>query len=114
MRPRSLVVLVLSGLTALVGCTSHDLVTHAARPGKFETLNCDQLNKRGRELVVRERELQDLMTRAAQGPGGEIAIALAYKTDFTMVQGDLREVDISGANKHCQMKHRTISEQIVR
>jgi hypothetical protein len=98
----------------MVGCTSHDLVTSATRPGKFRLYNCDQLDKRGAELSKRERELSSLIQRAAQGPGGEFAIAIAYRNEHNIVQGDLREIELTGAEKNCVLKYRTVSEQAVR
>ncbi len=106
--------ILLGGLALLCGCTSHDIVTTAARPGKFASYNCDQLNRQGLELVARERELQELMRRAEQGPGGALASTLAYKTDYAMVQGDLREIEISAVDKKCPITHRAVSEGVVR
>lgn len=104
----------LAALAAVGACTSHDVVTTVARPGKFQLYSCDQLNTRGGDLVKRERELQDLIQKASQGPGGAVAIALAYQNEYNTVQGDLREVELTGAEKKCVLKHRSISEQAVR
>jgi hypothetical protein len=110
-RPR--VCLVFAALVTLAGCTSHDLVTTASRPGKFRTYNCDLLDKRGGELIKREHELSDLMQRARQGPGGELAIAIAYQNEYNIVQGDLREIELTGTERNCALKFRTISERAV-
>ena len=67
----------LAGLFAVTGCTSHDIVTSASRPGKFRLYNCEQLDNRGAEVLKRERELNELMQKARQGAGGEIAVAIA-------------------------------------
>jgi hypothetical protein len=112
--PRATLPAAVAALFLLGGCTGHDLVANAARPGKYRLYNCDQLNKRGVELVKREAELQGLIDKARQGPGGEIAIALAYMNEFNTVQGELREIDITGTDKNCQLKYRTISDGAVR
>ena len=104
----------LAAAIALAGCTSHDIVASATRPGKYRLYNCEQLNKRGSELVKRERELEALMQKATQAPGGELAVAIAYRNEYNIAQGDLREVEIEGAEKKCVLKYRTVSERAVR
>ena len=104
----------ISALVAVAGCTSHDLVTSASRPGKFRLYSCDQLDKRGAELVKRERELNDLMQKARQGAGGEIAIAIAYQNEYNIVLGDLRELELTGTERNCVLKFRSVSERAVR
>ena len=101
-------------MAALGGCTSAEMVNTIANPGKYNIDNCELLNKRDDALLKRELELKTLMDKAAQGPGGGIAVAVAYKTDYTMLQGDLREIEIAALNKNCPLKHRPISGQIVR
>jgi hypothetical protein len=101
-------------LAALSGCTGHDMVTTVSRPGKFKLLNCAELNKRGTELLRREGELNGLMQKARQGPGGELAIAIAYQNEYNIVQGDLHEIERAGAEKNCELKHRSASERAIR
>lgn len=101
----------LAGVIALAGCTSHELVANASRPGKFQLYSCDELDKRGTELIKRERELGGLMQKARQSPGGELAVAIAYQNEYNIVLSDLREVEISGANRNCVLKYRTASER---
>ncbi len=49
-----------------------------------------------------------LIQKARQGgAGGEVAIALAYQTEYTTVLGDLREVELSGAERNCVLKYKT-------
>lgn len=106
-------VLRLAFLALLAGCTSHDMVTTASRPGKFRLHNCEQLDKKGTELLKRERELDGLMQKARQGPGGEVAIAIAYQNEYNIVQGDLREIELTGTERNCALKFRTVSERAV-
>lgn len=108
------VCIIVAVLIVMAGCTSHDLATTASRPGKFRTFSCDLLNKRGVELVKRERELDDLMQKAKQGAGGELAVAIAYQNEYSIVQGDLREIELTGAERNCALKFRTVSERAVR
>jgi hypothetical protein len=103
------------GLVALMaGCTSHELVDTMARPGKYRLYNCDELTARGVEIIKREKELRELMAKARQGPGGEVAVALAYQSEYNMALGDLQELETAGAARKCTLKHRPISDQVVR
>ena len=110
----TLAVLGMAAPAMLAACASQEFGISSSKPGKFNLYNCDQLNRRGAELVRRERELQGLMEKAAQGPGGEVAIAIAYRSEYNVVQGDLFEIERVGAEKKCIMKHRVVSDQIVR
>ena len=88
--------------------------TSATRPGKFRLYNCEQLDKRGIEVLKRERELTVLMEKARQGTGGEIAIAIAYQNEYNIAQGDLREIELTAAERNCVLKYKTVSERAVR
>lgn len=103
----------LAGLLAVTGCASHELAMNASRPGKFRVFSCDQMDKRGGDLVKRERELNQLMQKARQGAGGEIAIAIAYQNEYNTVLGDLRELESTAAERNCALKFRTVSERAV-
>ena len=110
-RPRVWLILL---AVALSGCAGHEFETAASRPGKFRQYDCALLDKRGSELLRRERELTDLMQRARQSAGGELAIAIAYQNEYNTVKGDLREIELTGADRNCVLKYRTASERAVR
>lgn len=106
----------LAGLAAAIvlsGCAGHEVVATVTRPGKFRLYNCDQLDKRGAEVLKRERELADLMQRARQAPGGEVAIAIAYQNEYNIALGDLREIELTAAERNCALKYRSVSERAV-
>ena len=46
--------IVLAATSLLAGCTTYDVVSTASRPGKFRLYSCDQLDKRGGEVLKRE------------------------------------------------------------
>jgi hypothetical protein len=104
----------LFALVLLPGCAGHEYETAASREGKFRLYDCALLDKRGGELLKRERELDDLMQRARQGSGGELAVAIAYQNEYNMVKGDLREIETSGADRKCVLKYRTVTDRAVR
>ncbi len=97
----------------LAGCAGHEVVNTVARPGKFRLFSCDQLDKRGAEVLKRERELAALMERARQGAGGELAVAIAYQNEHNIALGDLREIELTAAERECVLKFRTVSERAV-
>ena len=96
------------------GCAGHEMIESTRRPGKYRFYSCDELTTRGRELVTREREMRTNMDKARQGTGGEIAVALAYQTEYNQTLGDLRELEAQGVEKKCTLKHRSVSDQVVR
>ena len=110
MRFRLTTAMALAGL--LAGCTNPESFV---RPGRYAHFNCDQLAAYGKERSERERELKGAMQRASQGgAGGEAAIALAYRTEFLTVQGELRELEIAAPDRKCRTPWRSISDQAVR
>ncbi|MFZ5689644.1 MAG: hypothetical protein ACOY5F_00170 [Pseudomonadota bacterium] len=96
------------------GCAGHDIEAVASRPGKFRLYDCALLDKRGGELLKREQELADLMQKARQSAGGELAVAIAYQNEYNTVKGDLREIELTGADRKCALKYRTASDRAVR
>lgn len=103
---------VLLGL-GLCGCASEQLSSAIVKPGKYSIYNCEQMAVAGRTHVARERELRELIDKAGQGPGGEVAIALAYRNEYLSVQGELRELEAAAVEKNCKMPWRTASERAV-
>lgn len=101
---------VLAVTAVLAGCAGSDTFS-LSQPGKYNVYNCVLLNENGIALVRRERELEDLIRKAEQGAGGKIASALAYRNEYNITQGDLREIERVGAEKKCVMKHRLVPEQ---
>lgn len=103
------------GLLAMAGgCAGHEAVDAARRPGKYRFYNCTELTTRGIQIVKREQELREQIDKARQGPGGELAIALAYQTEYNQTLGDLQELENTGVEKKCTLKHRPVSDQVVR
>lgn len=80
-------------------------------PGKYEYYNCDQLADAGRTASARERELVDLMARAAQGPAGEFVGAVTYRTDLMQARGDLKQVIAVSERKNCTSQSKWQSDR---
>ena len=109
---RHVAALALAGLAA--ACSSAEMSDSLVRPGRYSYYSCEQIGLAGTDRSKRERELRELMDRAGRGPGGEVAIALAYRTEYLTVQGELKELDAAATEKKCGTPWRSISEQAVR
>jgi hypothetical protein len=103
------------GLAMLAsGCTSHEMVDAARRPGKYRFYSCEELTTRGLDIVRRERELREQIEKARQSQGGEFIVAVAYQAEYNQTLGDLQELEITGTEKKCKLRHRPMSDQVVR
>ena len=87
---------------ALAGCVSGE---HAedfyVAPGKYVLYDCKQLAGAAAHFEERDKELTKLIARAKEGPGGEIASALAYNSDYYSNLGELKDVHREQAEKKC-------------
>jgi hypothetical protein len=72
-------------------------------PAKFDFLDCKDLNEREKILAKREQEMRELMDKASQGTGGAVANALAYRTDYLNVRGELKQVRAVVQRKECAL-----------
>jgi len=97
----------------LCGCTSSQLSSAFVKPAKYSIYNCKQIADAGLAQASRERELKALMDKAGQGAGGQIAIAVAYRSEYLAVQGELRELEAAAVEKNCKMPWSPISERAV-
>jgi Flp pilus assembly protein TadD len=93
-------------LTAgLAGCTSSENIIDSAMmdPGKYETYiySCEQLNDALKAQKTRELQLQKLMEKASQSPGGEMIGLIAYRTEYIQTQADQKLVVKAQIEKKC-------------
>ena len=70
-------------------------------PSKFDFLDCKDLNAREQALARREQEMRELMDKASQGTGGAVVNALAYRTDYLNVRGELKQIREVVQRKEC-------------
>ncbi|MGE3144473.1 MAG: hypothetical protein AB7K35_02685 [Pseudorhodoplanes sp.] len=100
---------------ALSACSASLETPEGLMPrGKYNFYNCEQLAVQARESGNREQELRQAMTKAASGPGGELVNALAYRSEYLSVQGDLKEMEVAAESKNCKQRMRAISDTAVR
>ena len=97
------VLAVLSAL-GLAGCGTISDQTAASAlvaPGKYDIYICRDIEQSTRNARARQLELEQLMARAAQGVGGELVNAIAYRSEYLQTQGELEQLARSAADKSC-------------
>lgn len=88
---------------ALAGCSlPDDMALSMVDRGKYAFYNCDQLAATAREKANREHELRSAMTQAATGAGGQLVNAIAYRSEYLTVKGELEELQITAREKECR------------
>jgi hypothetical protein len=107
-------VLLMALLLALVGgcgLLGDNSMRAFVSPGKFDYHNCDQLAEVGRSVTARERELTELMARAAQGPGGEFVGRVTYHTELMQARGQLKQINDVSVRKNCTSQSKWQSDR---
>jgi len=99
----------------LAGCAGSvdDIGLVTVDPAKFTFYNCADLATRNKQVINRERELRDLMERAEAGPGGAFASALAYRSEYVSVRGELKLLQQVAVEKKCELSQWR-SEKVIR
>ena len=101
----------------LSGCASVMTDETASRafvaPGKYSLYTCGDLAQQLKTSQTREKELEGLMAKAEQGPGGALVSALAYRTEYVQARGDQLELAKTAADKNCTPQSQAASERSV-
>lgn len=106
--------LALASLLAGCASTGEDFTTTAlAAPGKFNLYTCKEIEEKARATQAREQELQQLMARAGQGPGGDIVSAIAYRSDYAKARSELKLLADTAAEKQCATSSKWSSQRSV-
>lgn len=63
--------------------------------------SCEDVERAIAAARVRQVELEQLMTRASQGAGGEFVNTIAYRGEYAQGRGDLIELAKAKADKQC-------------
>ena len=89
----------------LAGCAGSvdDIGLVTVDPAKFTFYNCADLATRNKQVIKRERELRNLMERAEAGAGGALASALAYRSEYVSVRGELKLLQQVAVEKKCEL-----------
>jgi hypothetical protein len=89
---------------ALAGCgtISDEVAGRAAvSPGRYDIYPCPNIEARLKDVQMRRTELEQLMARSSQSPGGEFVNAIAYRTEYVQTSGDLEELARASSAKKC-------------
>ncbi len=101
---------------ALTGCgtiTDETAGRVAVAPGKYDVYACPNIEAKVLSTRARRTELEQLMARSAQSPGGEFINALAYRTEYVQTGGDLEELARASAEKKCATDSKYTSNRSV-
>jgi hypothetical protein len=87
----------------VAGCsTSQDRVGRVlVAPGKYAFYDCQQLAGTAAALDIQAKNLQTLMAKAKQGPGGSLVSALSYEPDYHVNRGEAEQVYRTQIAKKC-------------
>jgi hypothetical protein len=83
-------------------------------PGKFDGYHCNDLIARWQQDTQREKELRNLMDRAAQAPGGGAIGQLTYRSDYESMLTEKRMLQQQAAEKKCELVATFQSDQGIR
>ncbi len=83
-------------------------------PGKYSFYSCDQLVQQARVKIERERELRHAMEKAVRGPGGEVVVAVAYRSEYLTVKGEIEELERTAHQKNCRGSLHAVSDGVIR
>jgi hypothetical protein len=100
-RTRSLAALLLTASLGACALATDNLASVFTDPAKYDFTPCPELAKREELLAAREQKMRELMDKASQDTGGVVASALAYRTDYLNVQGELKLVREVAQRKDC-------------
>lgn len=98
---------------SLAGCglLGEGATSAVVAPGKFNHYTCDQLARIARDLTARERELSELMARAAQDSMGKFVGQVSYGTELMQARGQLEQISQIAADKNCAAQGKWQSER---
>ncbi len=100
-------------LANCAGVSDDTAATVMGAPGKYDLYSCAQIVENIKVTRARVQELQQLMERSAQGPGGEFVNAVAYRSEYLRNRGDLKVLMDTAGAKNCAGQSKWSSERSV-
>ena len=99
---KAAVLLAVATALASCGALSEDTALNIfVAPGKFDIFSCTDIETRAAGARYRLKELDALMAKSAQGPGGEFVNVIAYRNEHLQTRGDIRLLAEAAAHKGC-------------
>ena len=93
----------LAAALSLSGCGSQgDFIANSlAAPGQYDLYDCTELKVAAKGVVTRQRQLEQLMARASQGPAGGVINATTYQPEYATLRGKMTQLRQAAAANHC-------------
>jgi hypothetical protein len=101
-------------LAAVAGCGSVSEQLGSSiwvAPGKYTYHNCLQAQQVEAGFASRQKELEELMGRAAQGPGGQAIGTMVYRTEYQQVLGERKALAALFEEKRCGIESKRSSDR---
>jgi hypothetical protein len=101
---------------ALSGCANVSERTAASAfvaPGKFNLYTCQDIERQVATTRNRQIELEQLMARSAQAPGGEFINTLVYRSEHLQARGELDLLAKAATERQCATKSQWSSGRAV-
>ncbi len=94
---------VLFAAATLAGCGGDGVGALMVDPARYDAYNCKELIGQWNGLVVREKQLRNLINKADESGGGVVIGALAYRGDYQTVLEQKKVMQRAAAEKKCQL-----------
>jgi hypothetical protein len=100
-----------AGLSGCVGMTDETLDAALTDPTKYALYDCRDLDRAISSTMIRLTELEQLIARASQGPGGAVMSAIAYNAELRQGRGQLKALKALSAEKQCVANNEYLSRR---
>lgn len=89
---------------ALCGCASDEAAGRfLVQPDRYMLYNCEALATAAQTNVVRQRELEALMTKAGVDTGGRLVSSMTYRPEYLQLRGQMEQLRKTAAEKNCNL-----------
>ena len=87
----------------LAGCAMSDdsLSSVLVAPGHYVLFQCDDIERTAKGLVTRQKELEQLMTKAGTSAGGQFIGGATYGPEYETTRGALKDLRAAAIEKNC-------------
>jgi hypothetical protein len=99
---------------APAGCGGDGVNAMLVDPARYNGYRCVQLVQEWTALHDREKKLRNLMDKAADGGGGTVIGAMAYRSDYQTVLEQEKLVQRAAVGRKCQLAPTYTSDQSIR
>ena len=83
-------------------------------PGKFTLYRCDDLARRWKQLIEREKDLRALIEKANESTAGAVIGSIVYRTEYEGVLSEENLLQRVAADKKCAFTQEYQSDRTIR